>query len=108
MPTFPLPQAPATAIIDQNNVLTLSWNPIATIATPFSDYSYWDIVYTVNSGTPQHVQFPAPISYAGGTLTYSQNLSPGVVTLTMAAFGTGILGQLTDYWEPWSVSPYIG
>src|SRR5271154_1805635 len=107
MPTFPLPQAPATAIIDQNNVLTLSWNPIATIATPFSDYSYWDIVYTVNSGTPQHVQFPAPISYAGGTLTYTQNLNPGTITLTMAGWQLPAT-QLTDYWEPWSVSQYIG
>src|SRR5271154_4936956 len=104
---FLLTQAPATAIIDQNNVLTLSWNPISTIATPFSDYSFWDIVYTVNAGTPQHVQFPAPVSYAGGTLTYTQNLSPGIITLTMAGFEAGPT-QLTDYWEPWSVSEYVG
>jgi Putative Ig domain len=101
---FDLLQAPATAILDQNYNLTLSWNPVATPLSvppyPFSSYNHWDITTTVNAGPNQIARFSAPVGYAGGTLTYTSILSAGVVTLTMQGFSsTDDSVPLTDKWD---------
>src|SRR5271156_5846740 len=98
MPTFP--SAPATATIDQNNNLTLSWNPSPNplILTDFSEYNFWDIITTVNAGPNSTAVFDAPVGYAGGTLTYSTILSAGIITLTMQAFDH-TPAALTHLWQ---------
>lgn len=81
--------APAVAIIDQNNVLTLSWTPVGDAITgSYSAYNHWDITTTVNAGPPATSVFLPPIGYAGGSLTFSEIVSSGIVTLTMQAFSS--------------------
>src|SRR5277367_5470877 len=81
--------APAVAIIDQNNALTLSWTPFGDAITgSYSAYNHWDIRTTVNAGPIQTAVFPAPVSYAGGSLTYNTLLSTGIITLTMQAYSS--------------------
>lgn len=97
MPTFP--SAPAVAIIDQNNVLTVSFNPVADPITGlYTAYSFWEFYTTVNAGPTQTAQLLAPIAYAGGSLTFSEILSAGIVTLSMRAFTSGP-APLTNKWQ---------
>src|SRR5271163_4110774 len=99
MPTYN--SAPAVAIIDQNNVLTLSFTPVADPITGlYTNYNYWDIITTVNAGPPATAVFTAPTlpPYAGGSLTYTSILSPGIVTLTMQAFDH-TPAALTNLWQ---------
>src|SRR5271157_3642531 len=89
--------APATAIIDQNGVMTLSFLPsaqysanglppaVAADGLSYADYDHWLIRTTVNAGPNNDVIFPTP-GYLGGSLTYTQTLTSGTITLTMAAF----------------------
>src|ERR1700675_3737049 len=101
--------APAVAIIHQNGVMTLSFTPSAQYsasglppadATPpsFVDYDHWHILTTVNAGPINTANFNAPIGYAGGSLTFTETLSSGTITLTMAAFN-GSSAQITNFWN---------
>lgn len=102
MPTYP--SAPAVAVIDQNNVLTLSFTPVADPITGlFTNYNYWNIVTTVNAGPTQTAQFLAPIGYTGGSLTFSEILSAGIITLTMQAFDH-TPAALTNLWQTGGVN----
>src|SRR5271166_3292265 len=98
---YPLSQAPAVAVIDQNNVLTLSFTPVGDVTVQpneFLNYNYWNITTTINAGPPQIAQFVAPVGYAGGSLTYTSILSAGSVTLTVQAFDHSSI-HLTDPWQ---------
>jgi hypothetical protein len=105
MPFTPLSytSAPAVAILDQNNNLTLSFTPVInTLTVPpqsYADYSYWNIYTTINAGPTHTDQFNAPGGYAGGSLTFSKILSAGIVTLSMAGFNSTGPVQLTPFWE---------
>src|SRR5271170_2406497 len=100
--------APTVASIDQNGVLTLSFTPSAQYggatgfppadSTPptYSDYDHWQIVTTVNA-TPTTSIFHAPVGYTGGSLTFSETLTNGTITLNMAAFDSGS-NNLTQFW----------
>jgi len=104
--------APAVAIIDQNYNMTLSFTPSAQYSpnglapatgsvSSYSDYNNWLITTTVNA-VPNPVTFNAPVDYVGGSLTYTEILSAGTITLTMAAFDspTQILAnQITNFWN---------
>ena len=97
MPTYN--SAPAVAIIDQNNVLTLSFTPVADPITGlYTNYNYWDIITTINAGPNQIAAFNAPVGYTGGSLTYTSILSAGIVTLTMQAFDH-TPAALTNLWQ---------
>src|SRR5271157_5171674 len=103
---YPLSQAPAVAVIDQNNVLTLSFTPVGDVTVQpneFLNYNYWNITTTINAGPPQIAQFVAPVGYTGGSLTYTSILSAGIVTLTMQAFDHSSV-HLTDPWQTGGVS----
>lgn len=82
--------------------MTLSFTPSAsyTDATPpsFSDYDHWVITTTVNAGPNHNVTFPAPIGYAGGSLTFTETLTAGTITLTMLAQDSGNIA-ITAPWE---------
>ena len=81
--------APAVAVIDQNFNLTVSWTPFGDAVTgSYSSYNHWDIYTTVNAGPIQTAVFPAPVAYAGGSLTFAEILSAGIVTLSMQAFSS--------------------
>ena len=104
-PNVPLyNSAPATAIVDQNYNLTLSWVPTPDPNTGlYTLYDHWDISSTVDSLPTQLVKFspPAGWSTAGGSLTFTQVLSAGnVVTLSMQAWlDTAETTYLTNPWE---------
>jgi hypothetical protein len=93
--------APAVAVLDQNFNLTLSWTPqLDTLMTgSFSTYNHWDIVTQVGLNPVITVAFPTP-AFAGGSLTYTQILSAGVVTLNMQAWFSGDDSVfLTNPWQ---------
>src|SRR5277367_1008663 len=85
--------APTVATIDQNGVMTVSFTPSnqyspnglapATGAvSAYTDYDHWHIITTVNATpTPNpFALFDAPVGYAGGSLTYTQTITPGTIT----------------------------
>ena len=81
--------APAVAVLDQNYNLTVSWTPFGDSLTgSYSAYNHWDVYTTVNAGPIHTAASPAPVGYAGGSLTFTEILSAGVVTLTMRAFSS--------------------
>src|SRR5271170_479414 len=113
MPTLVSPThlaAPAVAIIDQNGVLTLSFTPSAQYSVlgqpppvvgdvpSYTDYDHWLIRTTVNAGPNQDATFLAPVGYSGGSLTFTETLVIGTITLTMAAFNSAG-NQLTQFWN---------
>ena len=86
MSNLTLQSAPAIATIDQNNVLTVSWQPPVGPDGLFDQYSGWNITYqTTGPATTQF--FPVPIAYSGGSLFFTQVLGPSVTpySLTMTA-----------------------
>lgn len=101
--------APAVAVIDQFFNLTLSFIPSAqystsglppanpTLTPSYADYDHWNIVTTINA-TPHTATFQAPVGYAGGSLTFTETLSSGTITLNMAAFNSSSQ-QLTNFWS---------
>ena len=107
--------APAVAIIDQNNSLTLSWTPTAgsavgdLVSPLFTAYDHWDITTQVTAPVllpALSTVFLAPgaPNFLGGSQTYTQTLSPGTVTLTMQAWNTappegGSSVYLTNPWQ---------
>jgi hypothetical protein len=102
--------APASAIIDQNNVMTLSFTPsvteipgTATLTGQFSDYDHWVISTTINAISQPDSTFPAPIGYAGGSLTFSKTLTAGTITLSMRAQNSSNV-NITNPWQTSNVS----
>src|SRR5271170_6639981 len=102
--------APTVATIDQNGVMTISFTPSnqyspnglapATGAVAaYSDYDHWHIITTIN-GTPTPNPFAVFVvpSYTGGSLTYTQTITSGTVSLTMAAFDASS-AQITNFWS---------
>jgi hypothetical protein len=81
-----LQSAPTSAIIDQNNVLTVNWQPPVCPNGLFNQYSGWTITYQ-GSGSPITQFFPAPAAYSGASLFFTQVLgtSAAPYTLTMTA-----------------------
>src|SRR5271157_419845 len=76
--------APAVAVLDQNYNLTVSWTPFGDSLTgSYSAYNHWDVYTTVNAGPIHTAASPAPVGYAGGSLTFTEILSAGVVTQTI-------------------------
>ena len=93
--------------------MTLSFTPSSQYTDghqppSFSDYDHWLIRTTINAGPNTDVVFPAPIGYAGGSLTFTETLSAGTITLTMAAFDSTPNEQLTNFWETGGVVPVSG
>jgi hypothetical protein len=86
MSNLTLQAAPASAIIDQNNILTVNWQPPVCPDGLFDQYSGWSITYQ-GSGSPITQVFPAPASYSGQSLFFTQVLGTSAVpyTLTMTA-----------------------
>jgi hypothetical protein len=104
--------APATAVIDQNFNLTLSFNPTvqysATGAPPatgsvsaYSDYDHWVIQTAINNVQNPNVNFPTvgyDGSFTGGSLTYTQTLTAGTITLNMYAQNSAN-ANITPQWQ---------
>jgi Putative Ig domain len=101
--------APAVATIDQNGVLTVSFTPsvqyslnglapAAGAVSSYSDYDHWHIVTSVNAGPSNTATFLAPVGYSGGSLTFTENVTSGTVTLTMAAFNSSP-ALITNFWN---------
>jgi Putative Ig domain len=85
MSNLTLQSAPTSAVIDQNNVLTISWQPPVCPDGLFDQYSGWSITYQ-GSGAPITQFFPAT-AYNGQSLFFTQVLgtSAAPYTLTMTA-----------------------
>src|SRR5271154_4141844 len=95
MPTI-LQSAPTVGIIDQTNTLTLSWQPPATDtsnANAFPQYENWELFFSGPSDF--EVTVPAPGSYTGGTISYTQVLSSSAspYSLSMTAISQGSAGN---------------
>ena len=79
--TTNLQSAPTVGLIDQNNVLTLSWQPpalgvdnLTPVITPVDYYADWLITLT-SSGPTINVTVPPPVGFGvGSTVSYSQTL----------------------------------
>jgi hypothetical protein len=86
MSNLTLQSAPTSAIIDQNNVLTINWQPPVCPDGLYDQYSGWTITYQ-GSGSPITSFFPAPAAYSGASLFFTQVLGTSVApyTLTMTA-----------------------
>lgn len=86
MSNLTLQAAPTSALIDQNNTLTVSWQPPVCPDGLFDQYSGWSITYQ-GSGSPITQFFPAPVGYSGQSLFFTQVLGASAVpyTLTMTA-----------------------
>lgn len=91
MPTFltNLLSAPATAVIDQNNVMTLSWQPAPDNSDQPPDYSKY-AGWNIYIDDPSHV---SPILVAAGTIppiaqTFTRVLSAGDHSLNMKSLST--------------------
>jgi hypothetical protein len=97
--------APASAVIDQNYGLMLSWTPAADPVTGlFTAYDHWDITTQVVPNPPITAKFNAPgaPAFAGGAQTYTQLLAPGTVTLTMQAWADAL--ETTFLTNPWQTN----
>src|SRR5271170_4489657 len=87
-----LQSSPTVGIIDQTNTLTLNWQPPATDSLggdAFPEYAGWELEFTGPSVFS--VEVPAPGSYPGGTISYTQVLSSSAspYSLSMYAIAQG-------------------
>lgn len=112
---FQLPVSPVSGLIDDSNVLTLSWPLVQETAGspgfPFGDFAGWDIYTSQTNGPGVFLQTFSPIPAspsAGQTLTYTTVLATGAWFLNMRAHSTGAV----DNGPTWSfngslISPLI-
>lgn len=99
-----LVSAPASAIIDNNNLLTLSWQPPICPDGFFDQYQGWDIQTKAGLGSPITVNFLAPVGYTGTALTYTQNLTANDYTMSMTPKANAIGSPTASDGNPWQTS----
>ncbi len=111
-----LPVSPTVGLIDDSNVLTLSWPLVQeTVFTtsPFESYAGWDIYTSQTDGPAAFLQTFSPVPAspsAGETLTYTTVLASGTWLLNVKAVSNGFAG-VTDS-DTWSfngslISPLV-